>query len=147
MEHGILATEDPRSPVSPFRVAEATCSPCHESAKLNVKYDLPSGRLQSYVDSYHGLKSRAGDRTVANCSSCHMPDATADPVYASSRPTPNRTGDLPIHQFAGGNMAFGLQKNFEDFEPIFKFINVFLLKEFFKLLFFQVMNSFHNHFQ
>ncbi len=72
-EHGILATDDPRSPVSPFRVAEATCTPCHDSAKLNEKYDLPSGRLQSYVDSYHGLKSRAGDQTVANCSSCHMP--------------------------------------------------------------------------
>ncbi|MFH2051637.1 MAG: cytochrome b/b6 domain-containing protein [bacterium] len=70
-EHGILATDDPRSPVSPFRVAEATCSPCHDSAKLNEKYDLPTGRLQSYVDSYHGLKSRAGDKTVANCSSCH----------------------------------------------------------------------------
>jgi len=72
-EHGILATDDPRSPVSPFRVAAATCSPCHDSAKLNEKYDLPSGRLQSYVDSYHGLKSRAGDKTVANCASCHSP--------------------------------------------------------------------------
>ena len=72
-EHGILATDDPRSPVSPFRVAAATCSPCHDSAKLNEKYDLPSGRLQSYVDSYHGLKSRAGDKTVANCSACHSP--------------------------------------------------------------------------
>ncbi len=70
-EHAILETDDPRSPVSPFRVAEATCSPCHDSAKLNEKYDLPSGRLQSYVDSYHGLKSRAGDKTVANCASCH----------------------------------------------------------------------------
>jgi cytochrome b subunit of formate dehydrogenase len=70
-EHGILATDDPRSPVSPSRVAEATCSPCHESAALNEKYDLPTGRLQSFVDSYHGLKSRAGDRTVANCASCH----------------------------------------------------------------------------
>ena len=70
-EHGILATSDPRSPVSVFRVAEATCTPCHDSAKLNEKYDLPSGFLQSYVDSYHGLKSRAGDKTVANCASCH----------------------------------------------------------------------------
>jgi cytochrome b subunit of formate dehydrogenase len=52
-------------------VAEATCSPCHESAALNEKYDLPTGRLQSFIDSYHGLKSRAGDRTVANCASCH----------------------------------------------------------------------------
>jgi len=81
-EHGILATSDPRSPVSPFRVAEATCSPCHDSAKLNEKYDLPSGRLQSFVDSYHGLKSRAGDKTVANCSSCHE----AHMVLSSSDP-------------------------------------------------------------
>ncbi len=70
-EHGVLATNDPRSPVSPNRIAEATCSPCHESARLNEKYDIPSGRLKSWVDSYHGLKSEAGDVTVANCASCH----------------------------------------------------------------------------
>jgi formate dehydrogenase gamma subunit len=70
-EHGILPPDDPRSPVSPARVAEATCSPCHESARLNEKYGIPTGRLQSWVDSYHGLKSRAGDLTVANCASCH----------------------------------------------------------------------------
>lgn len=70
-EHGILPLDDPRSPVSPTRVAEATCSPCHESARLNEKYGIPSGRLKTWVDSYHGLKSRAGDLTVANCASCH----------------------------------------------------------------------------
>lgn len=70
-EHGILPVEDPRSPVSPYRLAESTCAPCHESAVLNEKYELPTGRLQSYVDSYHGLKSQAGDKTVANCASCH----------------------------------------------------------------------------
>ncbi len=70
-EHGIISPSDPRSPVSPARVAEATCAPCHESAYLNEKYNIPSGRLQSWVDSYHGLKSKAGDVTVANCGSCH----------------------------------------------------------------------------
>ncbi len=70
-EHGILEADDPRSPVSPVRVAEATCTPCHNSAALNDRYDVPSGQLHSYVDSYHGLKSRSGDNTVANCSSCH----------------------------------------------------------------------------
>jgi len=70
-EHGIISPSDPRSRVSPTRVAEATCSPCHESARLNEKYGLPTGRLQTYVDSYHGLKSKAGDLTVANCASCH----------------------------------------------------------------------------
>jgi cytochrome b subunit of formate dehydrogenase len=70
-EHSILATEDPRSPVSANRLAESTCTPCHESAGLNEKYELPTGRLESFVDSYHGLKSKAGDKTVANCASCH----------------------------------------------------------------------------
>jgi len=70
-EHNILLTEDPRSPVSASRLAEATCSPCHESASLNEKYELPTGRLLSFQDSYHGLKSKAGDQTVANCASCH----------------------------------------------------------------------------
>ena len=70
-EHGILPIEDPRSNVSPARVAEATCTPCHESARINESYDLPQGTDVSYIDSYHGLKSRAGDVTVANCASCH----------------------------------------------------------------------------
>jgi formate dehydrogenase gamma subunit len=82
-EHGILPVEDPRSPVSPNRLAEATCTPCHESAFLNEKYDLPTGRLQSFRDSYHGLKSRAGDKTVANCASCHG----AHRILPSSDPT------------------------------------------------------------
>jgi len=70
-EHGIISPSDPRSPVSPTRVAQATCSPCHESAYLNEKYGVETGRLQTWVDTYHGLKSKAGDVTVANCASCH----------------------------------------------------------------------------
>jgi len=82
-EHGILRVSDPRSPVSPYRLAEATCTPCHESAFLNEKYDLPTGRLQSFRDSYHGLKSRAGDKSVANCASCHG----AHRILPSAEPT------------------------------------------------------------
>lgn len=70
-EHGILRHDDSRARVSPALVAEATCAPCHESAFLNEKYGLPAGRLASFVDSYHGLKSKAGDTHVANCASCH----------------------------------------------------------------------------
>jgi cytochrome b subunit of formate dehydrogenase len=70
-EHGIISPSDPDSRVSPSRVAEATCSPCHESARLNEKYGTPTERLQTWVDSYHGLKSHAGDMSVANCASCH----------------------------------------------------------------------------
>jgi cytochrome b subunit of formate dehydrogenase len=70
-EHGILSPDDPRSPVSRSKVAEMTCSPCHESAVLNEKYGLATERLTTFIDSYHGLKSKAGDTHVANCASCH----------------------------------------------------------------------------
>ena len=70
-EHGIISPSDPSSPVSAGRIAEATCAPCHESEVLNQKYGIPAGRLRSYIDSYHGLKSKAGDVHVANCASCH----------------------------------------------------------------------------
>ncbi|MFW6160347.1 MAG: cytochrome b/b6 domain-containing protein, partial [Acidobacteriota bacterium] len=70
-EHGILSPDDPRSPVSSIRLAEATCAPCHESVRLSEKYGLPLGRLASFIDSYHGLKTKAGDQYVANCASCH----------------------------------------------------------------------------
>jgi len=82
-EHGILSPSDPRAAVSPTRVAEATCAPCHETAKLNEKYGVAPGRLQTWVDSYHGLKSKAGDVTVANCASCHG----AHRILPSSYPT------------------------------------------------------------
>jgi cytochrome b subunit of formate dehydrogenase len=70
-EHGILSPDDPRSPVSPSHVAEQTCAPCHDSVVLNEKYGLTPDRLTSFIDSYHGLKSKAGDTHVANCASCH----------------------------------------------------------------------------
>ena len=70
-EHGIISHDDPRSPVSAAHVAEATCAPCHESAVLNEKYGVEPGRLRTYVDSYHGLKAKAGKVNVANCASCH----------------------------------------------------------------------------
>jgi cytochrome b subunit of formate dehydrogenase len=82
-EHGIIRHDDPRSPVSAVHLAEQTCSPCHESAVLNQKYGLAGGRLASYIDSYHGLKSKAGDAKVANCASCHGPHR----ILPSSDPT------------------------------------------------------------
>ena len=70
-EHGILSPDDPLSPVSGSKVAEMTCSPCHESTVLNEKYGIKTDRLTTFIDSYHGLKSKAGDTHVANCASCH----------------------------------------------------------------------------
>lgn len=70
-EHGILSPTDPRSPVSRARLAEATCTPCHESISLTEKYGISSGRRPKFIDNYHGLKTKSGDLFVANCASCH----------------------------------------------------------------------------
>jgi cytochrome b subunit of formate dehydrogenase len=70
-EHGIISSSDPRSPVSRARLAEATCSPCHESITLTEQYGAATGRRPTFIDTYHGLKTKAGDLFVANCASCH----------------------------------------------------------------------------
>ncbi|NQV37796.1 MAG: hypothetical protein HQ509_07315 [Candidatus Marinimicrobia bacterium] len=70
-EHGIISPDDPRSPVSSTKLAEATCTPCHQSETLNEDYGIATGQLRNYVDSYHGLKTKSGDTHVANCASCH----------------------------------------------------------------------------
>jgi cytochrome b subunit of formate dehydrogenase len=70
-EHGIISPTDPRSPVSRARLAEATCTPCHESISLTEKYGISTGRRPTFIDNFHGLKTQAGDVFVANCGSCH----------------------------------------------------------------------------
>jgi cytochrome b subunit of formate dehydrogenase len=70
-EHGIIAHDDPRSPVSRARLAESTCTPCHESITLTERYGVSTGRRPTFIDNYHGLKTKAGDLEVANCASCH----------------------------------------------------------------------------
>lgn len=70
-EHKILAPKDPNSPVSKLHVSEQVCSPCHNSVKLSEKFGLPTGRSESFFDSFHGLAVKAGSKEAANCASCH----------------------------------------------------------------------------
>jgi len=70
-EHGIIPPGDSLSPVSKSRLTEATCAPCHESITLTEKYGPPRKGKGKFIDTYHGLKSKAGDIHVANCASCH----------------------------------------------------------------------------
>jgi formate dehydrogenase gamma subunit len=70
-EHNILAPGNPASPVFVTNVATATCSRCHGDAQLNRRFNLPTDRVASYENSYHGLAAQAGSQTVANCASCH----------------------------------------------------------------------------
>ncbi len=35
------------------------------------RFNVPGSRVSTYLDSYHGMASSAGQQTVANCASCH----------------------------------------------------------------------------
>ena len=39
-----------------------TCSGCHASEKITLKFGLPPARVQTFLDSFHGLAGRAGRR-------------------------------------------------------------------------------------
>jgi formate dehydrogenase gamma subunit len=69
-EHSISGSQDPNSRVSVAQVTK-TCANCHEALAITEKYGLPSNRVATYQDSFHGLAARGGNVTAANCASCH----------------------------------------------------------------------------
>ena len=68
--HTIKAPNDPKSAVAAGNVGN-TCGSCHESVKLSSEFGVEGNRVSSYLASYHGMASRVGSATVANCASCH----------------------------------------------------------------------------
>lgn len=92
-EHGIISADDPRSPVSRPRLAEATCTPCHESITLTERYGISTGRRPTFIDNYHGLKTKAGDLEVANCASCHGVHLILPSSDPASKVNPNNLRD------------------------------------------------------
>jgi cytochrome b subunit of formate dehydrogenase len=70
-EHRILAVKDPGSPVFASNLPTMTCGRCHGDVRVTEKFALPENVVSSFDDSFHGLSSRAGSKTVANCASCH----------------------------------------------------------------------------
>ena len=70
-DHEILAPKDAKSLVNARRVSFETCGRCHGDARIAARYDLPTDRLSTFADSFHGLAARGGVQNVANCASCH----------------------------------------------------------------------------
>ncbi|HJV48318.1 MAG TPA: cytochrome b/b6 domain-containing protein [Geothrix sp.] len=69
-EHNILAPKDPGSMVNAARVSTVTCGRCHGDERLNSRYDF-GDKVPAFQDSFHGLAIRGGQKTAANCASCH----------------------------------------------------------------------------
>jgi hypothetical protein len=47
------------------------CSDCHAEEGIMAKYEIPVDRTQTYDQTFHGIASSYGSKTVANCASCH----------------------------------------------------------------------------
>jgi cytochrome b subunit of formate dehydrogenase/nitrate/TMAO reductase-like tetraheme cytochrome c subunit len=69
--HSIKSHTDPNSPVAEKNLSQDTCARCHEGVRLSQEFGVPGNRVQSYMDTYHGLASKGGSVVAANCSSCH----------------------------------------------------------------------------
>ncbi len=91
-EHRIYAHTDPKSTVYPTHVSEQ-CSKCHASVAIMSKYGIEAEQVATYNESFHGVASKFGSRTVANCASCHgvhdirPPDDPLSSVNAKNIPT------------------------------------------------------------
>ena len=59
------------SGASPMKVSTQVCASCHGSERMNTKFGLPSNRVSTFFDSYHGMADKMGSTTAASCASCH----------------------------------------------------------------------------
>jgi hypothetical protein len=48
-----------------------TCKSCHDNYSLMRKFKLTTDQADTYTQSFHGIALRLGEKTVANCTSCH----------------------------------------------------------------------------
>ncbi|MBI2837124.1 MAG: hypothetical protein HYX75_02345 [Acidobacteria bacterium] len=109
-EHRVLAPADPSSTVAPAHVS-ATCSTCHAAVGIVGKYGIDVEQVATYQESFHGVATKFGSRTVANCSSCHMTHdirPPADPLSSVNvRNIPATCGHTGCHEGANANYAKG----------------------------------------
>jgi nitrate/TMAO reductase-like tetraheme cytochrome c subunit len=80
-EHDILPSADPRSPTHAMRITKL-CGQCHDNPKITRKYGLLDDRIETYLESYHGIAVRHGNLKAATCVSCHQ----AHSILSSSDP-------------------------------------------------------------
>ncbi len=71
--HGIHTIKAPSNPSSAVAAANVsnTCASCHASVRMSSEFGLPPDRVKTYMASYHGMATRMGSKTAANCASCH----------------------------------------------------------------------------
>ena len=101
---------------SAFHADSAVCGGCHDVSSP----DLGSGPFKTlkladgtdtgqpfpiertYSEWEQSAYAQSGDPNERPCQGCHMPDSQ-DPAASAAIGGPNRSGNLPVHTFVGGN--------------------------------------------
>jgi hypothetical protein len=103
---------DPPHPwaYSQYHVDSDNCGNCHNVTnpvltlidENGVNTGIPMPVERTHREWQQSSFSQAGPG-FATCQNCHMPDALHDPAYPAMGSAINRSGDLPVHELAGGN--------------------------------------------
>ncbi len=96
---------------SEYEVSNDLCGNCHNVTNplLNLRdatgqdTGVPFPIERTFKEWQQSALGDEASPDFESCSACHMPDTTQDPACASSQCRNNRTGDMPLHQLAGGN--------------------------------------------
>ena len=96
---------------SDYHTGSGQCGNCHNVTnpvldlidENGIPTGVPMPVERTYAEWQQSAFAEPGP-DARTCQNCHMPDADHDPAYPSIATFINRTGDLPIHQLAGGNV-------------------------------------------
>ncbi|MGQ9618577.1 MAG: cytochrome c3 family protein [Candidatus Aminicenantia bacterium] len=69
-EHSMKFPYDKEAKISLLKVSD-TCSECHSRPEIMNRYGIPLDRVDSFIESMHGIAIGYGYRAAANCTSCH----------------------------------------------------------------------------
>lgn len=96
---------------SPYHTGSALCGACHNvTSPANTLIDeegndtgIPYPIERTHREWSQSDFADPGSPAFAECQTCHMPSDPGPDVYACSFLEVDRSGNLPIHQLAGGN--------------------------------------------
>ncbi len=90
---------------SGYHESSDNCGNCHNvthPVKTLIVDGVDTGMPMPIERTFKEWQQSSFNGTTT-CQNCHMKDHTDSPSYACDSPDNDRGGDLPVHQFAGGN--------------------------------------------
>ena len=91
-EHTLMSPGDERSPAFRANVPD-TCSNCHARPEVMRKYGVPADRIETFIESMHGIAAGFGSKAAATCSSCHGVHDIRPAADPASRVNPARLAE------------------------------------------------------